>query len=247
MSSRSSMLLPCPELDGNYDPAIHLTPTRSTADLATISMKFAFPNNNNKSRTDDDDMILEDRSSYQAGGIHADEEYSPPPLMGRNPPNDLSSPTSMSAFRMPSMDDSSFTPPSIPAARTGGTIHSIISPPSRDEPHSMLAANTHGRQPMPFSTGRDSINNVSSSIGSTSSNNNDVPNKRRRGRHVRSSFVFDGNNFAGSVTKPGVVSGRATTAPVDGTMGLFGSTTADTTESQTSRSNNDPWYRQSTC
>jgi hypothetical protein len=117
----------------------------------------------------------------------------------------------------------------------------------------MLAANTHGRQPMPSLTGRDSINSVTSSITSCGSSNNN--NNRRRGRHVRSSFVFDGNNFTGSsVTKPGVVSGRSSTTTGNSTMGLFGSssttTTATTTtsssSSRTSRSS-DPWYRQSTC
>jgi hypothetical protein len=153
----------------------------------------------------------------------------------------------MFAFRMPSMEDSNFTTLSIPNARTmfprgsGSIMNSSI----RDEPHSMLPAMSHGRQPLSLSTtgrsgGHESINSVSSGGSSpAASNNNDAPDRRRRGRHVRSTFVFDGNNFTGSVSKPETVE-RAATSPGETGRALFGSS------STTSRTS-DPWYRQSTC
>mmetsp|Transcript_6049 Transcript_6049/g.9464 ORF Transcript_6049/g.9464 Transcript_6049/m.9464 type:complete len:232 (+) Transcript_6049:81-776(+) len=209
MSSRS-MLLPSPELDGDFDPQIHLTPTRSTADEATISMK---PGN----FYPEDDVVMRDGLS-NAGGAYYDEDQSSPSPMGRDPPNNFSSPTACD-FRMPSLiEATSFaSPPSMPPARSFFPSNTQRGRRSSQEATTTLAANSRSLPPFPTTRDLDSILNTNSTRTSLTSNNENAPAKRRRGRHVRSTFVLDGNfTFSNTAAKPSFIE-RSNTEPFDAT------------------------------
>jgi hypothetical protein len=222
---------PSPELDGDYDALILLTPTRSTVQESTImSMKPAGsgayasksqPRSGYGYNDDDDDdydIDMRDNCSMQS--------TTSTPLMTRNPPNDFSSPASSFSFRMPSIIDDE-TSTSLFGGRLGGGLQPMPSGPrtawfggrvgesnTTAYPLQQVAGDSM-LLPATENTGTEGANNGSNTPTNSSNNTRSryfsspsamddrgpnkkddqqhAPAKRRKSRHVRSTFVLDGN------------------------------------------------------
>ena len=214
--------LPSPELDGDFDPSIHLTPTRDATQQSTVplmkSSVIMFPSN----MEDDDDLDMRDSSSPNGahGRVSYIREQSSPPFISAGPQDGFSPPALSALFRRTTMEDDTtndlFLPPGrSPSHTSGGSAGMPGNAPVG------LVASTRPPDAGPFvsSSFRGSETSADSSFLSNSSKDTagtPTPNKRRRSRHVRSTFVLDGSfSFGGSSTSEETTSVASQTPPSD--------------------------------
>lgn len=238
MSSRSRPL-PSPELDGDFDPSIHLTPTRNTFQRSGRS--FMKSSVQIYAATPKDEIDMRDSASPESGPAshsYTRDQSSPSFLAARsNPLGNLVYPmlSTSPAVRLEEIaasmqdDDEELlfsTPPPMPPAMAMYNANSLGSrhhPFQFLEDSAMLSPSTApvGAAPAerlvanidgnsPSNVG--SIHPFTSARNRSSSTASGSPGNKRRNRHVRSNFVLDGNfAFGSDTTKPAFE--RATTTP----------------------------------
>ncbi|KAG7367584.1 hypothetical protein IV203_030255 [Nitzschia inconspicua] len=221
MSSRSRPL-PSPELDGVYDPSVHLTPTRNTllpSERSSMKSSVRF-----HSSAPENEVDMRDSSSPNVGpGRYSyvrDQSLSSSRAARDNPLDAPSYPLTMETMVDDDDDDDEeellhSTPPPMPPARA--MLYTANALESRHHPFQVspdstrtLSHDTSSLVPSsPFSNNQmldSTIHPESISPFSSMDNRgrdmtpNNPSGKRCRSRHVRNTFVLDGNFSFASAT-----------------------------------------------
>jgi hypothetical protein len=213
MSSRTR-LLPSPELDGDFDPSVHLTPTRTTHQLSARSMKSIVqvisitPQNEIDMRDSSSpnggpgrDSYIRDQSSppFLSSGSNPLDDPFYPAISSSSPPSPPSRIFDMTEIAAAMEDDDedddllSSTPPPMPPARAmymGNTLESRHHPFQVSEGLTIFSPSNSPNQAQ---TSKEASPFTSTVHNGNSAAPTEKGGKRRRSRHVRSNFVLDGN------------------------------------------------------
>jgi hypothetical protein len=236
MSSSPSVLLPSPELDGDFDPSIHLTPTKTALRQSVRFMKSAIQID--LPAPEDEVVDMRDSSSPYGGPerhSYVRDQSSPHFIAPINNPLDVPSypaistvypVTALASVRKDEYedivddyyyghdvdDDDDYddlqysTPPPMPPAR-GMYAENYVErrhPFQVSQDSTVLSPSNAMRslQSSSFTASSEGDSTTSSgSLCSTSSGKScdkgcackHVPTRRHRSRHIRSTFVLDGN------------------------------------------------------
>jgi hypothetical protein len=198
--------LPSPELDGDFDPSVHLTPTKDATQQSTIvsSMKscaIAYTLS-----IEDEDMDVRDSSSpngSHGGGSFIREQSSPSFIL--SPQEGFSPPPLSGLFQRTIMDDDTIKDLFLPPGNAPS--HSCSDGMARNTQVGLVASTSKPPASQRSSSYRDSQTSTESrgtnfSRGSHTASGSHTPSKRRRSRHVRSTFVLDGSFAFGTLSKP---------------------------------------------